>query len=598
MFHPRKLASALALALGCTAAAHAGNPTFDNVVAFGDSLSDSGNIHAVQPGSQQRFTTNPGEVAVELVAQHYGFTLAPSIGGGTDYAWGGARAAVDQGPIVSMQTQVDGYLAANGGRADPNTLYTAWIGANDLFAAATDPANASAIGQAAAGAEVATIKKLHDAGARYIVVFNLPDVSKTPSIRGTPSASSAGALGNLYNGMLNAGLGQIGTGIVPVNTYALLNQVIADPARYGFSNVTDTACTTASSINCSASTLATPDAASTYLFADGVHPTTAAHAMLAQVVLSELVAPQQVSLLGEAPLAASAAQTRALRNQMLADDLGSDSRFFANIDYAHQRFDASDSSPKTTSNNVNLTLGADVRASDHLSAGVALGIGQSNADVAGGGGYKLQDISGLGYVTLHGGGGYVGAHASFGQSSFTDIDRSFQVGAARMVESGKADGSHYGAGLTGGWWFDFGSLRTGPFANLDWQDIKVHGYSESGNDATAMWFGRQQRKALIGTLGWRLQGHWQVHKAVLSPFVELAWNHDSKADQRMVTAGLNSMNGSFEMSGFSPDKSWATADIGVSAKFDSIMTWFGYSGRFADSSQKYNSLNLGFKFAF
>jgi outer membrane lipase/esterase len=194
--------------------------------------------------------------------------------------------------------------------------------------------------------------------------------------------------------------------------------------------------------------------------------------------------------------------------------------------------------------------------------------------------------------------GYVGAHASFGQSNFSDVERSFQVGAARVVESGKADGSHYGAGLTGGWWFDFGGLRTGPFANLDWQKVKINGYNEGGNDATAMWFGRQQRKALIGTLGWRLQGNWQVHKAVLSPFVELAWNHDSKADQRMVTAGLNSLNGSFEMAGFIPDKSWATADIGVSAKFDNIMTWFGYSGRFADNSQKYNSLNLGFKFAF
>ena len=598
MFHPRKLASALALALGCTALAHAGNPTFNNVVAFGDSLSDSGNLHSIEPGSQQRFTTNPGEVAVELVAQHYGFTLAPSTSGGTDYAWGGARAATDLGPVVSMQTQVDGYLAANGGHADPHTLYTAWIGANDLFAAATDPANATTIGLTAANAEVATIQKLHDAGARYIVVFNLPDVSKTPSIRGTAEASSAGTLGSLYNGALNAGLGQIGTGIIPVNTYALLNQVIADPSRYGFSNVTDTACTTASSIDCSASTLATPDAASSYLFADGVHPTTAAHAMLAQVVLSELAAPQQVSLLGEAPLAASQAQTRALRNQMLADDLGSSTRFFANIDYARQRFDASDSSPKTTSNNVNLTLGADVRASDHVSAGVALGLGNANADVSGGGGYKLQDISGLGYVTLHNGGGYVGGYANFGQSNFTNIERSFQVGAARITESGKADGSHLGAGLTGGWWFDFSGLRTGPFANLEWQDIKVNGYNEGGSDATAMWFGRQQRKALVGTLGWRLQGHWQVHQAVLSPFVELAWNHDSKADQRMITAGLNSMNGSFEMAGYAPDKSWATADVGVSAKFDNIMTWFGYSGRFADNSQKYNSLNLGFKFAF
>ena len=77
MFHPRKLASAMALALGCIGVAHASHSTFGNVVVFGDSLSDNGNLHSIEPGTQQRFTTNPGEVAVELVAQHYGYTLTP-----------------------------------------------------------------------------------------------------------------------------------------------------------------------------------------------------------------------------------------------------------------------------------------------------------------------------------------------------------------------------------------------------------------------------------------------------------------------------------------------------------------------------------------
>ena len=33
----------------------------------------------------------------------------------------------------SLTTQVNAYLAANGGHADPNALYTVWGGANDLF---------------------------------------------------------------------------------------------------------------------------------------------------------------------------------------------------------------------------------------------------------------------------------------------------------------------------------------------------------------------------------------------------------------------------------------------------------------------------------
>ncbi|HET6552307.1 MAG TPA: autotransporter outer membrane beta-barrel domain-containing protein, partial [Dyella sp.] len=137
------------------------------------------------------------------------------------------------------------------------------------------------------------------------------------------------------------------------------------------------------------------------------------------------------------------------------------------------------------------------------------------------------------------------------------------------------------------------------FATVEWQTVKVDGYNESGSDSSAMWFGSQQRDALISTLGWRLEGHWQAGSTMLTPYAELAWNHDSKADPREVTAGLNGMPGSFSMVGFTPDKTWGTADVGLAAQFTQTLSgWLGYSGRFSDNSQKYNSVNLGLKYAF
>jgi outer membrane lipase/esterase len=601
MLRTRHLVSAIATAMLLASAAQAADrPTFTNVVVFGDSLSDNGNLSSLTPGGERmRFTTNPGLVASEVVASHYGFTLEPSTSGGTDYAWGGAQSAKDLGTIVSAKTQVNQYLAANGGRADSHALYTMWIGANDILNLdLSQDLNAQMVN--AANAEVSTLKTLQQAGARYIVVYNLPDVSNTPEVHGTGLATIAGQLGSLYNSTLDQGVATLGAGILPVNTYALLNQVIADPTRYGFSNVTDRACTTSSSINCTTATLAAPDAASTYLFADGVHPTTAAHAMLAEVVLSELQAPQQISLLGEAPLSASAAYDRTLGNQMRTDSLGAGTHAFVNIDYAHQRFDASSNSPAVSSDNANLTLGFDMQANDHLSAGVALGASRNTAHMSGGGGYHLVDYSALGYITYHAGGGYVGGYGHYGQSDFNHIERNFQVGAARVSEIGDTDGSHRGIGINGGWWFDFSSIKTGPFVNLDWQDIKVDGYRENGNDATAMWFGNQHRRALIGTLGWRLQGQWQVANLVMAPYAELAWNRDSKADDtRTVSTGLNTMNGSFAMEGFMPDKAWGTVDLGLTAQLTPTVTsWIGYSNRFSDTSQRYNNYNMGFRIKF
>ncbi|HEX7814696.1 autotransporter outer membrane beta-barrel domain-containing protein [Dyella sp.] len=612
----RYIAGAITAALLFSSAASAGQ--FDKVVIFGDSLSDAGNISlATAPQVQPplRFTTNPGVTASEILAANLGMPVQPSLLGGTDFAFGGAGLNNNSspGPIPTLPQQLQMYLGATGGKADPRTLYQMWGGANDIFyltATSTDPNVLAAGTAAAAQKEVQLLGQLQAAGAKYVVVYNLPDIGKTPeSIAGGAAAQAGGTqLALAFNGVLNAGISQLsanGLNVIPVNTFGLLNEVIANPGAYGFTNVTQPACGAgASSVQCGPAGSGLPytyaaGTNQTYLFADGVHPTTAAHALLGQYVTSIIRAPGQISLLGEAPLAASQAQNRALRNQMLADEAGAGTRFFANVDYSHQRFDGQDMSPKTTSNNVDLTLGADAKVNENFSMGVALGVGQHNSDFAGGGGYKLQDISGMAFATYYAGGAYVGAHVNFAQSNFSDIDRRIQLGSNLRGETGKADGSRVGGGLTGGYWFTFNNIRTGPFANLDWETVKLDGYTENGQDSTAMTFNSQHRDSLISTLGWRLQGNFGSGNITWSPYAELAWNHDTKADPREVTAGLVSMPGQFSIIGYTPDKSWGTADIGVNAKFsDNVSAWVGYSGRFKDDSQKYNSLNLGVRFGF
>ena len=675
MLRTRHLASAIAATLLFSSVAVATD--FSQVVVFGDSLSDDGNISlATNPSVQPplRFTTNPGLVAIEDVANGLGVgsTLSPSLLGGSDYAWGGAGVNTNSpgtpAAVPTITSQVGAYLAGNP-TINSHALYSIWGGANDIFYAAT-AAGAAPIAQqliaqtiagqvaaaeaqglpaaavpafiaaitpvvtaqvnaavaaqagvsgletsaqaqanvaAAAQQEVKLIGQLQGAGVKNILVFNLPNIGLTPdgTEEGAAAAASLTGLSLIFNGALNTGLGQLGKGIIPINAYSLLSEVIGNPGAYGFTNATTPACGVgSSSVMCGPQGSGLPYTYApgtnlTYVFADGVHPTTGADMLLTQYVLSVIKAPAQISLLGETGLADSTAQTKSIRDQMLADSTGADTRAFVNLTYGDQRFNASNGSPQTDANNFNLTLGVDAHATDHVSAGIALGVGQNNADFSGGGGYKLQDISGLGYITYQAGGGYVGGYANFGQSGYTNIERVIELGTATRSEGGKTDGSHLGGGVTGGWWFNFDNVRTGPFANFEWQTIKVDGYNESGNDSTAMWFGHQERNALIGTAGWRVQGNWQFQNTVISPYAELAWNHDSKADPDSVSAGLNSMNGSFDLTGFTPDKSWGTADVGLSAQLSqNVTSWLGYSGRFNDNSQQYDSINIGVKVRF
>ena len=690
MFRPRHLACAVALALASSAAfaqsaptgaqpsAHAG--LFDNVVVFGDSLSDDGNLSlALQLPQIVRFTTNPGQTGVEDVAGYFGIPIAPALAGGTDFAFGGAG-ILNNSPgtpsiVPTLPTQLGMYLQATGNKADPDTLYAVWGGANDVFYAATsgaaaataqqliqqtiaaqvqqavannvipndptaiaaftaqitpvvtqqvvaqvtagagvsslmDQAQIQAYLQQAATTELGMIKQLGDAGARYVMVSNLPNIGLTPSgiAQGPIAAAQLTGLSITYNSALNAGLASTGVNIIPVNTFAMLNEFVADPSRYGFTNVTQPACT-GSSFGClpigtpGAQSTYQPGTQNTYLFADGVHPTTATHAMLAQYAESIITAPGEMSLLGEAPLQINESLNRSVLDQAttsLANTPGDGLRLWANYDYARQRLDAQMNSPKSSNDINTLNIGADIHPSDALTAGMAFTVGQQKGEFAGNaGGFKLQDLLATGYVLWGWQDAYFGAIGSFGHLGYSNVHRNIPIGPTVRYEDGDTSGSHVAFALTGGWWLDFDNWRTGPYADLTWQHIEVDGYNENGNDATAMTFGKQDRHSLIGTLGWQVSANLRAGNAVLHPYARVAWNHDSDADPRDVTAGLVSMPGTFALPGFAQDGNWGSAGIGLAADFTpSFSGWIGYDGRFSDSSQRVNSLNVGAKFRF
>src|SRR3984957_17624152 len=127
--------------------AHAG--TIDAIDAFGDSLSDVGNIFHLTGGAEPaapyvngQFSN--GNVAVQDLAPDLGLApLTPSLLGGTDYAYGDAQSGStlyntaglgDILDLVGSSGQIAQFAADNPSGADPNLLYTIWIGAKVLVA--------------------------------------------------------------------------------------------------------------------------------------------------------------------------------------------------------------------------------------------------------------------------------------------------------------------------------------------------------------------------------------------------------------------------------------------------------------------------------
>jgi phospholipase/lecithinase/hemolysin len=305
----------LGAALVCAALASAGS--FNQLVVFGDSLSDNGNDYIASSGTYPApppayqngtFTDGPDTFPVgtggplwhEYLAGALGLaTATPLPVGGTNYAFGGATAAPYTGEQVpSVAEQVEWYLETNSG-ANPNTLYAMWGGANDIFDAAEAPgatqASVIAAGDEAAIAMGFGIMALADAGAQDIVWMNLPPLDLTPFGQSIPLGGAMGLAAQEFNADQLIYAGELESmdpnlHIAVVNVYGIFESIVADPSAYGYTNVTSPSQGQAG-VN--------PD---TYLFWDDVHPTTTGQMLIGeaaeQAVQTQLPEPASFAFVG------------------------------------------------------------------------------------------------------------------------------------------------------------------------------------------------------------------------------------------------------------------------------------------------------------
>ncbi len=278
---------------------------FSAIYAFGDSLSDAGNISLATLGnlpvggvySGGRFTN--GNVWVQDLAQDLKMSpVKPSLAGGTDYAYGGAETgatAVHAANPSDLPSQL-GQFVASVPHPSLSALYTVWAGSNDVLDIANStetPAQQQASVRQAVTNETNFINGLIAHGARNLVVMDVPDLAKTPYELARPASDAiSGTLAETYNADLGAALRQImasgAARIDTVDTFGLLDTAIASPATYGFTNVTQPVWNGNLTDSHSGVLAATGSAQNSHLFFDDLHPTAAGHSLLAAAVTQTL----------------------------------------------------------------------------------------------------------------------------------------------------------------------------------------------------------------------------------------------------------------------------------------------------------------------
>ncbi len=285
--------------------------------AFGDSLSDAGNAFIATGGTEPvsppysdgRFSNGP--VWVQDLASQLGLpALTASLAGGTDFAVGGAQTGttpVHTANLSDLPAQLTAFQAAVPTPAS-GALYTLWIGANDLFSILGTPGISTATAMADANAAVSNVVTfvagLAADGAKNLLLVTVPNLGVVPAITklGSAAETEATDLSAYFDQALVSAVGGEAAGagmhLSILDSFGLLDDAIADPAAFGFSNVT-TPCWTGNDTNASsgtrcASTIAGQDQ---YLFWDQVHPTAAGQQIIADAAFAEVPEPGSLALL-------------------------------------------------------------------------------------------------------------------------------------------------------------------------------------------------------------------------------------------------------------------------------------------------------------
>jgi outer membrane lipase/esterase len=339
VFHLKFIGKSLGLGVCAASLIALGGPSsaapIKSIVAFGDSLTDIGNnrilFNTTTPSSNitgNSFipiapyvsgTYSNGPIWANYLATTLGLpplapSLSPPAAGGAVFAYGGARVnattpGVPAGlPLLSIQQQINGYLAGKGNTASPNVLYAIAGGGNDArdTLTATLPAFLGGapiqdlLADIQADASIfaidveSQVNQLRLAGATDLLVWNVPNLGLTPSVW---------ELGLIPSGFAS--------NVAIAFNIALTNQISGIPGvtlfdAFGFSSTALTSNTSPfaaqGSVACGA---LQGNSCNDYFFWDGLHPTTAAHSSIAQAIYANLGSPNPVP--GPLPILGAAA---------------------------------------------------------------------------------------------------------------------------------------------------------------------------------------------------------------------------------------------------------------------------------------------------
>ena len=544
---------------------------FTALYGFGDSYADTGaapggafRIAGVSCSYAPNCTFTGSTTFVQSLQAIYG------LPGMTNYAIGGARTDntnTFNDKVPAPPNYVPGFsselVLSAGLHYASSDLIALSIGGNDLSAVDSTQGPSVIEGDAIASAqrEVAGVQQMAAQGARNIVIFGTGSSKYFPQpptdLNGLEfTDAQRDDWANTYylsTEQLLAPLAHSGVRIFLFDFTVLQARLAADPGQYGFTSATD----------CEAGPAAGPLPAGVAVnvvgcfYENAVHPTGAGMALVADYMANQIDAPTTVVSQGAIATALAANFTGSAFGRLDAyrtfGEFGIGSTTV--MAYAAPTKDLGPAAPENrwsvyggandsggsgeqqflapgyNYNAVGGDLGLEYRVDPKLRLGAVFGYSAPEVDLDVQNAHDhINSYQFAGYGSFTGANWFADALLAYGRDDYA-LDRQGVID----VIHGATSADVFTAAAQAGYLVDFGPVRVGPIAGLDYTHAYIQAYTETGDSLLTMMVSPQSVDDLIGDAGLELRFPFAWRGDLYSPFVNITAEEDFLGAGRMVT---------------------------------------------------------------
>jgi outer membrane autotransporter protein len=218
----------------------------------------------------------------------------------------------------------------------------------------------------------------------------------------------------------------------------------------------------------------------------------------------------------------------------------------------------------------------DYRFNDHLVAGLAFGVANTDVDIKNSGGdSEIDSYSLSSYATYYLNDFYVDAIASFAWNDYDNTRRIFYPSVTRNAKS-DTDGRQYAFGVGVGYDVILSNWQVSPLARLQYVNADLDEFEETNGFGLDLTIGDQRIESLLSTLGATASYAVSTPAGIFSPQLRVEWQHEFQNDSRDVKAiYTNDPNQiPWRIPTDDPDRDYFTFGVGVAGTFKNGVSAF------------------------